>query len=155
MSARTSRELSAPSAALASRSADDSRSVRRNRKKVRRGWTATPYLFLLPYLVLFVGFVLIPAIYGFYISLHDWDYLLPHKPWVGFRNYTDLFKSNLRDGAAFWQSMRATGLFVVFSVPFLVACPLGIALMLNRAKLAASVQEGDSMVMASQMTEAG
>src|SRR6184192_3089142 len=75
--------------------------VGRDRIRIRRiknGWTATPYLFLLPYLVLFVGFVLIPAIYGFYISLHDWDYLLPHKPWVGFRNYTDLFKSNSRDG---------------------------------------------------------
>jgi multiple sugar transport system permease protein len=102
-------------------------------RRVRRGWFGTPYLFLLPYLVLFVGFVLIPAIYGFWISLHDWDYLLPHKPWVGFRNYTDLFKSDSRDGAAFWQSMRATGLFVVFSVPFLVVCPLGVALMLNRA----------------------
>lgn len=95
--------------------------------------TATPYLFLAPFLVLFIGFVLIPAVYGIWISLHDYDYLLPHKPWVGLRNYTDLFTAGSRDGAYFWQSMRATGEFTLFSVPFLVVCPLGVALLLNRS----------------------
>lgn len=103
------------------------------RRRVRRAGWATPYLFLLPYLVLFIGFVLVPAIYGFWISLHDYDYLLPHKPWVGLRNYTALFTSGSRDGVYFWQSMRATAIFTVLSVPFLVACPLGIALLLNRS----------------------
>jgi multiple sugar transport system permease protein len=72
-------------------------------------------------------------VYGVYISLHDYDYLLPHQPWVGLRNYTDLFKSGSRDGADFWQSMRATLVFTVFSVPLLVVIPLGVALLLNRA----------------------
>lgn len=92
----------------------------------------TPYLFLLPFLLLFVGFILIPAVYGVWISLHDYDYLLPGKPWVGLRNYTDLFSSGSRDGGPFWQSMLATGEFTLFSVPFLVICPLGVALLLNR-----------------------
>lgn len=102
------------------------------RRPVSRSNRLTPYLFLLPYLVLFVGFGLAPAVYGFWISLHDYDYLLPHKPWVGLGNYTALFTAGSRDGANFWQSMRATGLFTGFSVPFLVACPLGIAFLLNR-----------------------
>jgi multiple sugar transport system permease protein len=102
-------------------------------RRIRRGGLATPYLFLLPYGVLFIGFIGIPAIYGIYISLHDYDYLLPRQPWVGLRNYTNLFKSGSRDGADFWQSMRATAIFTVCSVPFLVALPLGVAMLLNKA----------------------
>ncbi|WP_433305897.1 carbohydrate ABC transporter permease [Actinoplanes sp. CA-030573] len=93
----------------------------------------TPYLFLLPFLVLFVGFVLIPAIYGFWVSLHDYNYLLPGKPWVGLQNYIDLFTPGSRDSGDYWKSMEATGIFTVFSVPFLIVCPLGVALLLNRA----------------------
>jgi multiple sugar transport system permease protein len=100
---------------------------------VRRTGRATPYLFLAPFAVLFIGFILIPAVYGFWISLHDYDYLLPHQPWVGLRNYTDLFSAGSRDGKDFWQSIRATSVFTVLSVPFLVVCPLGIAVLLNRA----------------------
>lgn len=101
-------------------------------RPVRRAGRATPYLFLAPYGILFLGFILGPAIYGIWISLHDYDYLLPHQPWVGLRNYTDLFRSGSRDGADFWRSLRATAIFTAFSVPFLVTVPLGVAMLLNR-----------------------
>jgi multiple sugar transport system permease protein len=104
----------------------------RNRP-VRRTGRATPYLFLAPFLVLFIGFVLLPAVYGIWVSLHDYDYLLPGKPWVGLSNYIDLFTSNSRDAGPFWNSMRATAIFTVLSVPFLLVLPLGLALLLNRA----------------------
>jgi multiple sugar transport system permease protein len=67
-----------------------------------------------------------------WISLHDWDFLLPRKPWVGLRNYQNLFTPDSRDFGDFWQSMKATGLFTLFSVPFLVTVPLLVALLLNR-----------------------
>jgi multiple sugar transport system permease protein len=51
------------------------------------GSKATPYLFLLPYLVLFLTFVIVPAVFGIWISLHNWDFLLPGKPFVGLDNY--------------------------------------------------------------------
>lgn len=98
----------------------------------RRRDNGAAYLFLLPYLVLFIGFVLIPAVYGFWISLHDYNYLLPGKPWVGLGNYINLFTPGSRDSGDFWQSMIATGMFTVLSVPFLVVVPLGVALLLNR-----------------------
>ncbi len=101
------------------------------RRRRRSGW-ATPYLFLAPYGVLFVGFILLPAIYGLWISLHDYNYLLPNQPWNGLNNYLDLFRSGSRDGADFWRSIRATAIFTVFSVPLLVVIPLAIALLLNR-----------------------
>ncbi|MGI8414653.1 MAG: carbohydrate ABC transporter permease [Nakamurella sp.] len=99
---------------------------------VRSARGYTPYLFLAPYLVLFVGFVVIPAIYGIWLSLPDYDYLLPKHPWSGLSNYINLFTADSRDGADFWQSMAVTGIFTLISVPFLVAVPLGIAVLLNR-----------------------
>ncbi|MBG0565464.1 carbohydrate ABC transporter permease [Actinoplanes aureus] len=100
---------------------------------VRRVGRATPYLFLVPYFLLFATFVLAPAIYGLWVSLHDWDYLLPGKPFVGLANYQALFDSGSAVFEEFWQSMQATGIFTVASVPLLVVIPLGLALMLNRA----------------------
>jgi multiple sugar transport system permease protein len=92
----------------------------------------TPYLLLAPYLLLFSVFVVVPAIYGFYISLHDWDYQLPGKPFVGFDNYTNLFKAGSLTAGPFWDGMQATAIFTVFSVPFLLVVPLGVALILNQ-----------------------
>lgn len=94
---------------------------------------ATPYLFLAPHLVLFLVFVAGPAVFGVWMSLHDWDFQLPGKPWVGLQNYKDLFDSASTSAEPFWHGMRATGIFTVASVPFLVTLPLGLAVLLNRS----------------------
>jgi len=92
----------------------------------------TPYLFLLPYLVLLCTFVLGPAVYGIWISLHDWDFMLPNKPFIGLQNYADLFNPDSVTFPQFWNGIEATAIFTVSSVPFLVLIPLGIGLLLNR-----------------------
>lgn len=97
----------------------------------RTSGVLTPWLFLAPYLVLFLGFVIAPAIYGFYISLHDYDYTLPGKPFVGLDNYVKLFDSTSTTFSDFWSGMKATGLFTLFSVPLLLVIPLGVALVMN------------------------
>jgi multiple sugar transport system permease protein len=96
------------------------------------GGGITPYLFLAPYLILFLGFIGIPAVYGFWVSLHSWDLQLPNKPWVGLDNYKDLFTPGSLTSGNFWQSMEASGKFSLFSVPLLVVLPLGVALILNQ-----------------------
>lgn len=96
------------------------------------GSRLTPYLFLLPYLVLFVTFVAVPAVFGIWISLHDWDFMLAGKPFVGLDNYTALFDPSSVQFEPFWHGMRATAIFTVASVPFLVAVPLALAVLLNR-----------------------
>ncbi len=100
------------------------------------GSRATPYLFLLPYLVLFLTFVAVPAVFGIWISLHNWDFLLPGKPFVGLDNYTALVDPTSVQFEPFWHSMRATAIFTVASVPFLVTIPLGLAVLLNRSSRA-------------------
>lgn len=99
---------------------------------VRRRGRLTPLFFLIPYLLLFCMFVAVPAVYGLYISLHEWDYLLPGKPFVGLDNYAALFDPDSPVHDNFWTSMKATGIFTLGSVPPLVVLPLGVAMILNR-----------------------
>lgn len=100
--------------------------------KLRLHHPLTPYVMCAPYLVLLCMFVLGPAVYGIWISLHDWDFMLPQKPFVGLQNYVDLTDPSSVIFQDFWHGMRATAIFTVASVPFLVLIPLGIAIMLNR-----------------------
>ena len=93
---------------------------------------AAAYLFLAPFLILFCVFVLAPAIYGLWISLHSWNPLLPNQPFVGLENYTQLFTPRSLTSGDFWESMRATGIFTLASVPFLLVIPLLIAVLLNQ-----------------------
>jgi multiple sugar transport system permease protein len=91
-----------------------------------------PWLFLAPYLVLFGGFVLLPIVLGLWISLHSWDFTLPGKPFVGLENYLALVDPGSLSFGPFWDSMKATGIFTLFSVPLLIVVPLGVALVMNQ-----------------------
>ncbi len=97
----------------------------------REGAGAAPWLFMAPYLALFLAFVVAPAVYGLYISLHAYDYTLPGKPFVGLDNYQKLFSSDSTTFSDFWNSMKATGIFTLFSVPLLLVIPLIVALLMN------------------------
>lgn len=109
--------------------------ARAPRSRRRGGLTQnplTPWLFLAPYLVLFVAFVVFPAVFGIWISLHKWDYTMPVQPFVGVDNYLALFNPESVNSELFWGSMRATGIFTLFSVPLLLIIPLMVALLMNR-----------------------
>ncbi|MEV4823562.1 sugar ABC transporter permease [Micromonospora sp. NPDC049274] len=107
--------------------------ARRRGASARRTGRATPYLFLAPYLVLFGVFGLLPIILGLWLSVHQWDFQLPNRPFVGLDNYKQLFSSDSAVYGDWWQSIRATAIFTVLSVPLLVVVPLGLALLLNRS----------------------
>jgi multiple sugar transport system permease protein len=97
----------------------------------RRAGSLTAWLFLAPYLVLFVAFVLAPIFLGLWISLHNWDFTLPGKPFVGLDNYTALLDPDSVSFEPFWNSMKATGIFTLFTVPVLIVVPLAVALVMN------------------------
>lgn len=101
----------------------------------KKGFDITPfvpYLFMAPYLLIFGVFILFPALFGIFISFHQWDYALPEHPWVGLTNYLNLFDPDFPTSGFFWNSMEATGKFTLYSVPLLVVIPLLIALVLNQ-----------------------
>lgn len=99
---------------------------------IRRFAWYTPWLFLTPFLLFFGLFVAFPSVFGAWISLHNYDYNFPVRPWVGLQNYVDLFTPGTRDFDGWWQSLGNTGIFVLISVVPLVALPLTVALALNR-----------------------
>jgi multiple sugar transport system permease protein len=90
------------------------------------------WLFLAPYLVLFGAFVLLPIVLGLWISLHAWDFTLPGKPFVGLDNYKALLDPDSLSFGPFWNSMQATGIFTLLSVPLLIVIPLAVALAMNQ-----------------------
>ncbi len=109
---------------------DTPTSGRTSRGGVEGAWY-TPWLFLAPYLALFATFVLAPIFYGIWISLKAYDYLLPNQPWVGLDNYRKLFSPDSTTYDNFWNSLQATGIFTLFSVPLLLVIPLLVALIMN------------------------
>ena len=98
----------------------------------RRAGRLTPYLFLAPYLILFGLFAILPIVLGSWMSLHRWDFQLDNKPFVGLDNYRDLIDSESLVYDRWWESVRATLIFTVLSVPLLLVLPLGMALLLDR-----------------------
>lgn len=104
----------------------------RRRSRAVHGSPVVPWLFMAPFLVLFIMFVVVPAFYGIWISLHDWDFTLTRRPFVGLQNYQDLFDKQSVTAQPFWNGMKNTGLFVLMSVPILVSLPLALALLLHR-----------------------
>ena len=100
--------------------------------------TLTAYLFLAPFLVLFVTFVAGPGIFGIWMSLTNWSPFRDVQQFVGFQNYIDLFTPGNVLSSDFWKSMSVTGIFIVISVPFLVVIPLLVAILLNQRIRAAT-----------------
>ena len=85
-----------------------------------------------PYLVLFMTFTVVPAVLGIWISLHRFNYLLPRQPFSGLQNYIDLVTPGSAVFSLFWDSMKASAIFVATSVPLLIVIPLLVALLLNK-----------------------
>src|SRR3954454_12829196 len=100
-------------------------------KQTSRSDTRAGWLFCLPYLVLFVAFVIFPAVWGVSISLHRYDFTLPNKPFIGLDNYTSLINGSSPFASVFWESLRNTLLFTVLAAPLLLVVPLAVAMVLN------------------------
>lgn len=99
--------------------------------------TVIGLLFLLPYLVLWGLFAVLPIGYGFYISLHKWNPIGGSK-FIGFENYTQLFAVT-----RFWNALANTFVFAGCVIPLILGLGLGFALLLHRAQLrGAGVVEG-------------
>ncbi|MGB3203942.1 MAG: sugar ABC transporter permease, partial [Crinalium sp.] len=88
----------------------------------------TPYLFLLPALLILGLTVFLPAGQAFLLSFTRYEYDLTQLPkWVGFANFSRLWKDPV-----FWQTLWNTFLYLVCVVPILVIAPLGLAILVNK-----------------------
>ena len=84
-------------------------------------------LFLLPALVLYVVFVIVPIIQAAQFSLYKWNGLGPLTDFVGLKNYQVALASDV-----FWQAVGNNMLVIVLSLAIQIPFSLGLAVLLNR-----------------------
>ena len=85
-------------------------------------------MFLVPYLLLFSSFLILPLIYGLALSFCQWEILSPAPPrFVGWANYQEALNSEY-----FWKAFWATFRFVLMAVPIIVSSALLISCGLNQ-----------------------
>lgn len=85
------------------------------------GWA-----FILPALIGFSVFYLLPIFRAVEISFTDWNLLRPGK-WVGVSNYVKIWNDK-----NFWHAMKVTLLYVLYNIPLQTALALGIAVLADR-----------------------
>ena len=90
-----------------------------------RKLTATPYLFLLPALLLLTVFVLYPMGAVIYYSFTDFDIVTPPVP-VGLENYQKLLGDE-----TFWLALTHSMVYLLVT-PILIFLSMGLAIIVNR-----------------------
>ena len=94
----------------------------RSAAKRREAWIAL--LFLAPFLVANLVFLIYPLFKGVWISLHDWDLMDDDiRVWIGLENYQYLWEDPV-----FWQATKNTLYFVALTVPTMTVLALALAL---------------------------
>jgi multiple sugar transport system permease protein len=101
----------------------DQRGVVARRKRLRQ--IGIPYMFLLPFLILFALFLVLPLAYAFGISIFE-ERLVGGSTFVGAENYLRA----LQDGL-FWAGIRRMVTFGVFQIPVMLGLALVFALVLD------------------------
>ncbi len=87
---------------------------------------AAPYLFISPFFILFLIFLLYPFIFSFYLSLVQWNGG-PKKTFVGLENYVRLFNDRV-----FLLSLWNGVIIFVLYVPIMILTSTVLAVLLNK-----------------------
>lgn len=83
------------------------------------------FLFISPWIIGFLLFILIPMGMSLYYSFTDWD-VLTKESFIGMANYAGLFQDPL-----FYKSLQVTGVYTLITVPLNVFLSLMTAILLN------------------------
>ena len=90
------------------------------------------YMFLLPFLIFFVGFVLYPMFMCVYTSFFDAN-MGKEDVFIGLANYKELMNDEI-----FWIALRNTMVIVLVSVPITCAFSLWVANIISKMHVAAT-----------------
>lgn len=92
----------------------------------------TAILFLIPFLVFFILFWLVPFVFGIYMSLSKYSLIQGDGGFVGLENYIKILFSSSMYHKSFMNGLANTVIFVICTTPFLVLGALALALLLDR-----------------------
>ncbi|AQZ60759.1 N-Acetyl-D-glucosamine ABC transport system, permease protein 1 [[Actinomadura] parvosata subsp. kistnae] len=97
--------------------------------KVRRGWTQHGMVFVAPFLLIYVAFLVWPTLLGFQMSLSSVNIAGGNNHFVGFGNYLEAFGD-----PRMWHSLWNTLVFTVLSTVPLVFLGLVFALLVHNLR---------------------
>lgn len=98
------------------------------RKKIKKDKLA-PYLFLLPSLLIIMGFLFYPIATVFYYSFQHYDVSAPYyNRFAGFENFVNIFTNDKYFLPSLWNSLK----WVVSEVGLQLICGMILALLLNQ-----------------------
>lgn len=90
-----------------------------------RNIKVVPYLYIMPNMILFMIFMIIPIFMTFYYSLMSWKGIgIPE--FIGIKNYSWLFQND-----TFWKSLWNTVYYTVMTVPLIMSLALLLSMLLN------------------------
>jgi raffinose/stachyose/melibiose transport system permease protein len=96
------------------------------RPRLPRKWLTIAF-FLLPALILYLLFVVVPIVQAAHFSLFKWNGIGPLVDFVGLKNYQVALASNV-----FWTAVSNNVLIIVLSLLLQIPFSLGLAVLLNR-----------------------
>jgi len=107
------------------------------RRRSLRGHTGfIAFLFLFPFMLLFVAFRAGPVLAALVLSFTDYNVLAP-PAWVGTDNYANILFGTEAATRLFWRSIVNTLYFTVGEVALEMTCGLALALLVNARLLKA------------------
>ena len=112
--------------------ADKNISVSRRTNRLVMHENIAGYLFMAPFLLFFLGFVVYPMFMCIFTSFFDAT-MGREDIFIGFDNYKELFSDEV-----FWIALKNTLIIVVVSVPVTCAFSLWIATMISKMPVAAT-----------------
>ena len=107
-------------------------------QRISKAWDEiSSFLFVLPYLVFFIAFALVPLVLCLTLAFCQWDGANEIE-WIGLQNFKLLFGALGTGQIAleFWQSVLHTLLFVAIETPLLIVLPFLIALLIHKCRRA-------------------
>jgi multiple sugar transport system permease protein len=99
---------------------------KQRRSVLKSNGALVAYVFILPYVIFFLAFRILPAIYAAVLSFAKYG-LSGNVDFVGLDNYARLLSDDL-----FWNSLRVTGVYTIIAIPLTVAISLAVATLCNR-----------------------
>jgi multiple sugar transport system permease protein len=124
--------MSAP--ALARTPMPSGASVPRRRRRRPLGARLAPAVFMSPWVIGFLGFILYPMVATLYFSFTKYNLLQPPQ-WVGLFNYRFMFTSDPR----FWQAVRNTVWIIGVGTTTQIVFAIAAAMVLTRVRAGSGV----------------
>lgn len=99
---------------------------------------AQSLIFIGPHLAFFAVFFVAPFVFGILMSFFKWD-MVGTPEFVGFENFVKIFTFKGEAGDVyynklFFEGLRATAIYTLFSVPLIIVVPMLLAVLLNAVK---------------------